>query len=138
MATRRKFTPEYKAEAVALVVDSKRSVPEVAESLGIHENTLGNWVSKAKEQGDVPEEPLTLSERAELAALRKDNAQSFWATLKKEFIHLHPFDTVAKLRRETFEYIEGYYNTKRIHSTLGYLTPVEYEEGFTAQRPIAA
>ncbi len=75
MATRRKFTPEYKAEAVALVVDSKRSVPEVAESLGIHENTLGNWVSKAKEQGDVPEEPLTLSERAELAALRKDNAQ---------------------------------------------------------------
>jgi len=58
--------------------------------------------------------------------------------LKKESIHLHPFDTVAKLRRETFEYIEGYYNTKRIHSTLGYLTPVEYEEGFTAQRPIAA
>jgi transposase InsO family protein len=54
-------------------------------------------------------------------------AESFWATLKKEFIHLHPFDTVAKLRRETFEYIEGYYNTKRAHSALGYLTPVEYE-----------
>lgn len=34
MATRRKLTPEYKAEGLALVVDSKRSVPEVAESLG--------------------------------------------------------------------------------------------------------
>lgn len=65
-------------------------------------------------------------------------AESFWATLKKEFIHLHPFDTVARLRRETFEYIEGYYNTKRIRSALGYLTPTEYEETSTAQHPKAA
>jgi transposase InsO family protein len=57
-------------------------------------------------------------------------AESFWATLKKEFIHLRPFDTIARLRRETFEYIEGYYNTKRIHSSLHYLTPTEYEEQF--------
>lgn len=38
MASRRKFTPEYKAEAVALVIESGRSVKDVAESLGIHEN----------------------------------------------------------------------------------------------------
>lgn len=75
MASRRRFTPEYKAEAVALVVDSDRSLAEVAKSLGIHENTLGNWVSKAKERGDVPEQPLTLPERAELAKLRKDVTQ---------------------------------------------------------------
>ena len=61
-------------------------------------------------------------------------AESFWATLKKEFIHLRPFDTVARLRRETFEYIEGYYNTKRIHSSLGYLTPTEYEAQFMMRR----
>jgi len=61
-------------------------------------------------------------------------AESFWATLKKEFIHLRPFDIVARLRRETFEYIEGYYNTKRLHSSLGYLTPSEYEEGFETRR----
>lgn len=65
-------------------------------------------------------------------------AESFWATLKKEFIHLHPFDTVARLRRETFEYIEGYYNTKRIHSSLGYVTPVEYEDGTATQHLHAA
>ncbi len=65
-------------------------------------------------------------------------AESFWATLKKEFIHVHPFDTVARLRRETFEYIEGYYNTRRIHSTLGYRTPVEYEEEFLKHHPNAA
>jgi putative transposase len=61
-------------------------------------------------------------------------AESFWATLKKEFIHLRPFDTVARLRRETFEYIEGYYNTKRIHSALGYRTPAEHEERFRKHR----
>jgi transposase len=76
MASRRKFTPEYKAEAVALVVESGRSVKDVAESLSIHENTLGNWIIKAKERGDVPEKPLTLPERAELEKLRKDYAQS--------------------------------------------------------------
>lgn len=75
MASRRRFTSEYRAEAVALVVVSGRPVAEVAKSLGVHENTLRNWVSKVKEQGGVEEEALSLSERAELAKLRKDNAQ---------------------------------------------------------------
>jgi transposase InsO family protein len=65
-------------------------------------------------------------------------AESFWATLKKEYIHLRPFDTVAKLRSGTFEYIEGYYNTQRRHSTLGYLTPLEYENRFHDQGNVAA
>ncbi|WP_222854057.1 IS3 family transposase [Fodinicola acaciae] len=65
-------------------------------------------------------------------------AESFWATLKKEYIHLHPFDTVARLKRGTFEYIEGYYNTRRIHSALEYLTPVEYENRFMNQGNNAA
>ena len=48
----------------------------VETALGIHENTLGNWITKAKERGDVSEKPLTLSERAELEKLRKDYAQA--------------------------------------------------------------
>lgn len=76
MSSRRKFSEEYKAEAVALVVESGRSVKDVAKSLGIHENTLNRWVTNAKEQGDVPENPLTLSERAELEKLRKEHAQA--------------------------------------------------------------
>jgi transposase len=76
MSSRRKFTPEYKAEAVALVIDSGRPVAEVAKSLGINETTLGNWVARAREKGDVPEKPLSMSERAELEKLRKDYAQA--------------------------------------------------------------
>jgi transposase InsO family protein len=53
-----------------------------------------------------------------------DNAvsESFFATYKKELIHTR--------RWPTFDWIENYYNTQRRHSTLGYLTPQEYELGF--------
>jgi transposase len=76
MSSRRRFTPEYRAEAVALVIDSGRRVSDVAKSLGIHETTLANWVNRAKERGDVPDKPLSVSERAELEKLRKDYAQA--------------------------------------------------------------
>lgn len=61
-----------------------------------------------------------------------DNAvsESFFATYKKELIHARPWLDVKTLRRETFAWIEGYYNTRRRHSTLDYLTPAEYELGY--------
>jgi transposase len=75
MASRRKFSPEYRAEAVALVVESGRSVADVAKSLNIHENTLGNWLKQAKDRGEVAGKPLSLPERAELEELRRRNEQ---------------------------------------------------------------
>jgi transposase len=72
MATRRRFTEEYKAEAVTLVVDSGRSIAEVAKSLGIGESTLGNWVIKARKEGRVEEKPLSIPERVELEESRRE------------------------------------------------------------------
>lgn len=72
MATRRRFTEEYKAEAVALVVDSGRAIADVAKGLGIGESTLGNWVTKAKKEGRVDEKPLSISERVELEESRRE------------------------------------------------------------------
>ena len=74
MATRRRFTQEYKDQAVSLVRDSGRTVAEVAKSIGVHEMTLGNWVRKAKDSGRVENQDLSESERAELERLRKENA----------------------------------------------------------------
>ncbi len=54
MATRRHFTQEYKDQAVSLVLDSGRSIVDVAKSIGVHEMTLGNWVKKARDSGRVP------------------------------------------------------------------------------------
>jgi transposase len=51
-AARKKFTDAYKAEAVQLVLQSGRSVAEVARDLGMNDTTLGYWVKKAKEKQD--------------------------------------------------------------------------------------
>ena len=73
MATRRNFTQEYKDQAVSLVLDSGRSIVEVAKSIGVHEMTLGKWVKKARESGRVPDKKdLSEPERAELERLRKE------------------------------------------------------------------
>ena len=81
--SQRRYSEEYKAEAVRLVLDSGRSIGDAAESLGISSTTLGNWVRKAKENGEVEEKPLTVSERAELEELRKKYAQ---AQMDNEFL----------------------------------------------------
>jgi putative transposase len=69
-----------------------------------------------------------------------DNAvsESFFATYKKELIHTRPWPEVQHLRTETIDWIENYYNTMRRHSTLGYLTPAEYELGYRNINELAA
>ena len=54
-------------------------------------------------------------------------AESFFATLKKELIHGRSWPTKAELRTEIFEYIEVFFNRRRRHSTLGMLSPADYE-----------
>ena len=54
-------------------------------------------------------------------------AESFFATLKRELIDMRSWPTRTGLRRGVFEYIEGWYNTRRLHSTLGYVSPAQYE-----------
>ncbi len=71
---RRSFSPEFKKDAVAMVLDEGRSIADVARSLGIGETSLGNWVKQARiDRGE--REGLTTSERAELAELRRENAR---------------------------------------------------------------
>jgi transposase InsO family protein len=54
-------------------------------------------------------------------------AESFFATIKRELIDTRAWPTRAGLRRAVFEYIEGWYNTRRLHSSLGYMSPAKYE-----------
>jgi putative transposase len=58
-----------------------------------------------------------------------DNAvmESFFSTLKGEWVHYQKYETRAQARRDLFTYIEGFYNTVRLHSTLGYLSPNDFE-----------
>lgn len=55
-------------------------------------------------------------------------AESFFATLKKELVHRRSWPTRQELRSAVFDYIESFYNRERRHSTLGYLSPSEFEK----------
>lgn len=59
-----------------------------------------------------------------------DNAvvESFFGTLKKEVVYFENYKTRDEAKRSIFEYVEIFYNRKRRHSSLGYKTPVEFEE----------
>ena len=58
-----------------------------------------------------------------------DNAmmESFWATLKSELVHQRRYTTHEQARQSIFEYIEVFYNRKRLHSSLGYISPESFE-----------
>jgi putative transposase len=58
-----------------------------------------------------------------------DNAmmESFWSTLKHELVYRHQFQTRAQARQSIFEWIEVFYNRRRLHSSLGFKSPVDFE-----------
>lgn len=69
---RRKFSPQFKAEAVQLVVASGRPVAEVARELQINEGTLGNWVNTWRRDNPEPEPEMSPVERARLSELEAE------------------------------------------------------------------
>ena len=60
-------------------------------------------------------------------------AESFFATLECELLAKHSFKTHAQARLMIFEYLEGFYNPHRLHSSLGYVSPVNFERRCTTQ-----
>ena len=86
---------------------------------------------------DAVRKPLTviganLSMSAQGNCYENAKAEAFFSTLKGEcFPESQVFDTKAGARREIFEYIEIYYNNRRLHSALGYHTPSQYETEFS-------
>jgi transposase-like protein len=76
---RRSFTAEYKVEAAHRVIDSGRTIAEVAHELGLNDGLLGNWVKEERRRIAAAEfhgdKPLEAAERAELLRLRKQVAE---------------------------------------------------------------
>ena len=58
-----------------------------------------------------------------------DNAfiEAFWSSLKYELVYHRRFATYAEARTAIFDYIECFYNRTRLHSSLGYVSPVQFE-----------
>ena len=73
---RRKFTKEYKAEVVRLIVDGGKTVGQVSRDLDLTESAVRTWVKQARiDAGQGAPGALTTAERAELVALRREAKQ---------------------------------------------------------------
>ena len=68
----RKFSPEFRNEAVRLVIDSSRPIAQVARELSVNEGTLGNWVNVYRSEHADDEPPLTPAERIQLAEAQRE------------------------------------------------------------------
>ena len=70
--TRRRFTKEFKAETVALIRHSGKSIAEVCRDMGLSESSVHRWLAQA-EIDNGQRDGLTTSEREELSRLRREN-----------------------------------------------------------------
>jgi transposase-like protein len=76
----RKFSPEFRDEAVRLVIENSRPIAQVARELGVNDGTLGSWVNQYRNEHAAEEPPVTPTERIgwheaqrELRELRMEN-----------------------------------------------------------------
>ena len=70
--SKRKFSPEFRDEAVKLVIETSRPIAHVAKELGIVEGTLGNWVNAYRREHAGEEPSLSVSERARLREAERE------------------------------------------------------------------
>ena len=73
--TRRKFDEDFREGAVRIVRETGKPIAQVARELGINEGTLGNWCAKDRRPRGGDGGALSEDERAELARLRRENAE---------------------------------------------------------------
>lgn len=96
----------------------KRVLRPLVES---SQDTSGDYANYARDHGFT----LSVGRKGQCSDIAV--AESFFATIKRELIDTRPWPTRAGLRTAVFDYIEGWYNTRRLHSSLGHLPPTEYE-----------
>lgn len=107
----KKYTYAFKEEAVRLASLPGKSAASVARELGVPAWKLRNWIKESNEK----------LERSWDNAV----AESFFGSLKSEMIYRKFFPSRIHASTAVFEYIEIFYNLRRLHSSLGYITPWE-------------
>src|ERR671916_3447745 len=137
--TGRLYSPEFKEEAIRLVSSSQERYTRRPSPGLIHHSDRGSQYTSVEFGGRLKEAGLLPSMGSVANAYDNSMAESFVSTLKRELVHRHSWPNRQTARTAIFEYIEGFYNTRRRHSALGHLSPSEYEEvtmkgGAVAQR----
>ena len=94
----------------------------------LHHSDRGSQYASAAFQELLRDENITCSMSRKGNCWDHAMMESFFATLKKERLHLEDYATRAEARASVFDYIERFYNRQRRHSALGYLSPEQFEQ----------
>ena len=110
-------------DALNMAIYTRRPQPGL-----IHHSDRGSQYTSVEFGSRLKEAGLLPSMGSIADAYDNSMAESFVSTLKRELIRRHSWPNRQTARTAIFEYIEGFYNTRRRHSALGHLSPSEYEE----------
>jgi putative transposase len=114
---------ELVLDALNMAIYNRRPQPGL-----IHHSDRGSQYTSVEFGSRLKEEGILPSMGSVADAYDNSMAESFVSTLKRELIHRHSWPNRQTARTAIFEYVEGFYNTRRRHSALGHLSPSEYEE----------
>ncbi len=78
---------------------------------------------------------IAISMSAKASPQENAKAESFFATLKREEVYLFEYETYLEAKMRIHKFIESVYNHKRLHSSLGYIPPIEFEDQFLLENP---
>jgi putative transposase len=117
-----RLTPELLASALRQGLDRRDVNPGL-----IHHSDRDRLYSSNLYQGLLSENKITCSMSRKGDCYDNAVAESFFGSLKNEFCAFERFETRSEATMRLFEWIEVFYNRIRRHSTLGYLSPVDYE-----------
>ncbi len=113
--------------ALDMAVTQRRPDPGL-----IHHTDRGVVYRAAAYQAQLAQASIRPSMNGRKTAYDNAVAESFFSNLKNEWVHHHDFNTREEAKLAIFDYIECFYNTQRIHQSLGYQTPAEVERQYYA------
>ena len=114
---------ELVLDALNMAIHNRRPSPGL-----VHHSDRGSQYTSVEFGGRLKEAELLPSMGSAADAYDNALAESFISTLKRELLHRHSWPSKESVRVGIFEYIECFYNPRRRHSSLGQMSPVEYEQ----------
>lgn len=120
------MTSELVADALMMAI-WRRGWPQEL----LHHSDQGSQYSSESFQRLLAEHGITCSMSRQGDVWDNSAMESFFSTLKTERVHRKVYRTRDEARADVFDYVERFYNPRRRHSTIGYVSPVEFEQNAT-------
>jgi transposase-like protein len=136
--------PPFKEQAISVIICIKLIVrinkikTEVFRYLGVSKSTFSKWIKEIETEKDLkafPREGKSKTSHEEFFFLKKALCE---VKQKREILKKAlPFQTREQAKQAIFEYIQACNNRQKRHSTIGYLSPVEFEKQMKVNQPVS-